>query len=598
MSAVELPPGFSSVEELVGAVRDWSESGKKTVDAVSPRWDLQRRLYENGPADDVGEVMGASMAWPLAQPLCDALCGFVIKALTFTGQVCVASPRRRTLRGDAKAAVGRAAEASADMADVMEEGDLLGALRQTGKQSCWSDTGIVRVRIENGGAVSFYTVDPSQLRVWPNTRPHTWEQKFIGYTDTHAASDVEALVSDGVYVCEDGVRKKLGPRASTDTRSEAMPSATETNTPGPTEHTAGRTDFTVELLHGYARFRKKGEAHDSWWHIVADSPVTTILRCAELPGRAQGPALFRFGFKGDPDGRLVHGASVLADVQQLATAVNRLATLFSDSAEMAGSGAGFADPNSGVAGLDSVPFRGGHISLFQGATEVKTLATSPDLAPVIGLMDRAVDMGARVLRMSAMGTGNPINVESGSEAQGVLAGQDAGVSDYVRQFGSELPRLYAYVHARLASDEAAPKEAARPVGEPGAKPVTSTTSPVENQEYVWRLASASPEDSPRHQEAVLRDLVMMAMAADPAAMADVGVNVPELVRAYYRLVLARYPALADSVVPPVPPQGAQPAPPPQRSLPFGEGAPPGPPPGPTDDAGLAEALSGLGVRFP
>lgn len=490
--------------------------GEEQRDSKAERYGRNRANYLGDPPARVNppEDGAADCHYPIVQPIGDALSSWIVGTVTSIEPYCI------PVFEDEPAPVSGQEEqeeenpaliVQKEVGKRLKKANLRDALKKVSQPACWANAGVIWVSWA-GENVRLDVIPPKRFVVYPSCRGIA-DSLLYGRSFDRTRGEIRALAKkENELVDEDGKLKKeryyfndpdeqgrdvdaLVDSLTPD--SSGGPSFKEAiDHPGMTEVVPHQTavyseDDLIELHECVVRNAEDG----STWIVTVHADSGTLLKKSPYPWRTQCAFVFRF--KTECTDEFWHEGSVAQDLQGIQRDVNEALNAYMDAIGMASYGAAFV-PKGTLGQSKVVRYGRGSMTEVTDPTRMQIFSPAVQAAGCIELVQFLDNKAQAVARMSAMGQGGPLKNSGGDttkfEAEQAMAGQNTGVEDYVENFGTDLPLLFA--HSQELIDAFA-----------DLSPEVKTAM---HQECEWSVQVTSPSGTPAMQARSIYGLFEMA----------------------------------------------------------------------------------------
>lgn len=412
-------------------------------------------LGDPPPRPNPPEEGAADCHYPIVQPVGDALSAWIVGTVTSIEPWCVPSVDGDVKEGeDDPATVVQKA-----VWDELKKANPREAVKKASQPACYANAGILWMSWSEG-KIRLDIVTPKRFVVYPSCRGIS-DCLLYGRSFDRTRGEIRALAKEGYYFAEEA---KDGVDALVDgltPDSAGGPSAKDTaDHPGMTEVTAHQSavyseDDLIELHECVVRNPEDGKSYVCTVH--KDSG--TLLKQAEYTWAHQCAFVFRF--KTEATDEFWHEGSVAQDLQGIQRDVNEALNVFMDAVGMSSYGAAFTTA-ANMGQSKAVRYGRGTMTPVLDPTRMAFFSPSVQAAGCIEIVQFLESKSQAVARLSSMAQGGSLKNTGGDttkfEAEQAVAGQNTGIEDYVENFVSDLPCLFAHAQelvdafAELAPD--------------------------------------------------------------------------------------------------------------------------------------------------
>lgn len=431
------PKGYETPAKRKEKAQDMASriyAGEQDRKKRSPRWDACKSFYYNEPSKrgDLPYEGAANEHVNVTQVAVDALSTHVVGTITSQSPYCQAT--FPTTDQELLKRINKLQEAVWFM---MERADIENALHSVAQPAGWSNCAHIKVSWD-GDRPKFDVHEPDECGVYPSNVKVLGDGMLYWTSFSRRKEEIERLRKSPDETIKYLSEGSVSPTDPAGDKDMSYPSGRD-EIPTTTSNT---DDAPVKLY----RVCFKDDDQKTWWGTIS-AKDSVFLKFDEVPEDYLECDLFKFAFKNETGTGYYSKGSVVNDLQTGQLTANELMNLLLDGIRMNSYGVMVSESYPGASTEDT--YGPGDWLQRPGMSTAKMFNPQAQLNYVPETMWSVIGYQDKVARISSMGSGGQLKSgATATEAGGLLAGQQAGVNEYIKVFGRALKGdkgLFAYV---------------------------------------------------------------------------------------------------------------------------------------------------------
>lgn len=404
------------------------ESSDSSLARLKERWDVDKGNYYNAPRKRTDVQPWQSQAhYNLVQVKLDQIGSIVVGTIVEQTPICTAEGSPYSW------IVERAVN------EMLLDADIRHVLSRTAIAAGWSGKAHVRCMWDTAKSrLSLKCIPPNDFVAHPSELENLEDMSVVGHRFNRRHAEIQDMIQLGEYLDADymNVNEPVSQRNQTDLPTSAMdmsPASIEED------------DYLVELADILVR-AKGDDDMEEWWSVTLTVKDGKFLRCEPYYDWKQ-TWYASFSYKA-VDGGYWLETSPANDLQGVQEQANESLRIANDT--MVWNAHGFMlgprMPGKGFKGklAPGVYFP----TASPDQTQYHTPKADASLTlPLLAVMDRKAD---EIVRISPMATGQQhVGINTATEAQAILAGQQTAINSYISVFGLGVSELFEIAYREL-----------------------------------------------------------------------------------------------------------------------------------------------------